>query len=207
VPPDLARFEIRAPVTGRVLRVFHESGTPVMPGTALLEVGDPTDLEVEVDVLSADAVKIAPGARVILERWGGEGPLTGEVRVVEPSGFLKISALGVEEQRVNVIIDLLGPVENRASLGDGYRVEARIVVWEGRNVVGVPLGALFRREGGWAVFVVEQGRAALRAVEVGHRNQTMAEVARGLGEGDEVILHPSDRVKDGGKVVKRVVKE
>jgi HlyD family secretion protein len=202
-PTDLARFEVKSPVSGRVLRVMHESGAPVMAGTALLEVGDPSDLEVEVDVLSADAVRIPPRARVMLERWGGDFPLRGEVRLVEPSGFTKISALGVEEQRVNVIVDLLDPVEKRPSLGDEYRVEARIVVWEGHGVVAVPLGAVFRHGDGWAVFVVKDGRAALRPVTIEHRNQTMAEITGGINEGDEVVLHPSDKVRDGVRLAKR----
>lgn len=202
-PTDLARFEIKSPVSGRVLRVMHESGAPVTAGTALLEVGDPSDLEIEVDVLSADAVRIPARARVILERWGGDEPLKGEVRLVKPSGFTKISALGVEEQRVNVIADLLDPVEKRPSLGDGYRVEARIVVWEGHGVVAVPLGAAFRHDDGWAVFVVKDGRAELRPVTIGHRNQSMAEVIAGVSEGEEVVLHPSDKVRDGVRVTAR----
>jgi HlyD family secretion protein len=191
------RFEIHSPVAGEVLRVFQESAGVVPAGTRLLEVGDPADLEVEVDVLSNDAVKVAPGARVLLEHWGGERPLQGRVRLVEPSGFLKISALGVEEQRVNVIVDLVGPPEERRRLGDAYRVEARIVVWEGESVVKAPAGALFRQGDEWAAFVAERGRVRLRTVHPGRSNGLETEIANGLAEGEQVVLHPGDRVVDG----------
>jgi HlyD family secretion protein len=197
------RFEIIAPISGVVLRVFQESATVVTPGTRLLEVGDPADLECEVDVLSTDAVQIRPGQRVILEHWGGEGPLQGRVRVREPAAFTKVSALGVEEQRVNIIIDLIDPPEKRPTLGDGYRVEARIVVWERPDVLKVPAGALFRRGDGWAVFREERGRAAPRPVTIGRSNGLEAEVREGLAENDRVILHPSDRVVAGVAVAPR----
>jgi HlyD family secretion protein len=194
---DATGFEIRSPIAGRVLRVFEESETVVAAGTHLLEIADPTDLEVEIDVLSSDAVRIRPGARVLLEHWGGERPLTGRVRVVEPGGFTKVSALGVEEQRVNVIVDLLDPPDARPALGDGYRVDARIVVWEGEHVLEVPTGALFRHGEAWAVFVVRNGRARLETVEIGRQNASEAEVLGGLEEQDVVVLHPSDQVGDG----------
>jgi HlyD family secretion protein len=197
------RLEIIAPVSGRVLRVFQESATVVQAGARLLEVGNPIDLEAEIDVLSADAVKVRPGARVILEHWGGSEPLAGRVRVVEPSAFTKVSALGVEEQRVNVIVDLVDPPEKRPTLGDAYRVEARIVVWEATDVLKVPAGALFRRGDGWAAFVVAGGRAEERAVEIGHRNDAEAEVLAGLGEGERVVLYPGDRVRPGVRVAAR----
>jgi HlyD family secretion protein len=197
------RLEIVAPVSGRVLRVFQESATVVQPGTRLLEVGDPTELEAEIDVLSVDAVKVRPGARVILEHWGGGEPLAGRVRVVEPSAFTKISALGVEEQRVNVIVDLVDPPEKRPMLGDAYRVEARIVVWESADVLKVPAGALFRRGEAWAVFAVAGGRVVERTVQVGHRSDTEAEVRDGLAEGEKVVLYPGDRVQPGVRVVGR----
>lgn len=190
------RFDIRSPITGVVLRVFQESEAVVVPGTRLMEVGDTADLECEIDVLSADAVKIRPGARVLLEQWGGEQPLHGRVRVVERSAFTKISALGVEEQRVWVIVDFADPFTQRERLGDGYRVEARIVVWEGQDVLKIPAGALFRRGDGWAVFAVNNGRATLRSLTVGRSNGLETEVLDGLQEGEEVILHPSDRIKD-----------
>jgi HlyD family secretion protein len=191
------RVTIRSPITGRVLRVHQESAAVVTPGTKLLEVGDPTDLEAEIEVLSADAVKIRPGARVLMEHWGGTRPLEGRVRLVEPSGFLKVSALGVEEQRVYVIADFDDPPAQRPQLGDAYRVEARVVIWEGEKVLKVPAGALFRRGDAWAVFVVRDGKARLQAVQAGHSNGLETEVLEGLQEGDPVILHPSDKIADG----------
>jgi HlyD family secretion protein len=201
--PSPARFEIRAPVDGRVLRVIQESATVVSPGTPLVEVGDPNDLEVLVDVLSRDAVRIHPGDRVLLERWGGDEPLHGRVRLVEPSGFTKVSALGVEEQRVNVLIDFSDPPAKRAGLGDGFRVEARIVVWEKPAVLEVPAGALFRDGDGWAVFRVEDGRARRRRVVTGRSNGLQTQVLDGLAEGDEVVVHPGDRVADGVRIEPR----
>ncbi|MGE3821133.1 MAG: efflux RND transporter periplasmic adaptor subunit [Isosphaeraceae bacterium] len=197
------RFEVPAPIDGVVLRVFQESATIVTPGTRLLEVGDPTDLECEVDVLSTDAVRIMPGQRVQFERWGGPGTLEGRVRVREPSGYTKISALGVEEQRVNIIVDLTDPPEARPSLGDGYRVEARIVTWEGRGLLKVPSGALFRRDGEWTVFRIEEGRVHASPVKVGHGNGLETEILDGLKEGDRLVLHPSDKVAEGVAVTER----
>jgi HlyD family secretion protein len=204
LPADEARLEIRAPVSGKVLRVFRESAGFVTPGADLLELGDPTDLEMVVEVLSTDAVRIHPGARVIVERWGGPGPLAGRVRLVEPAAFLKVSALGVEEQRVNVVADFIDPPEERKTLGDAYRVEARIVVWEADEVVKVPAGARFREPGGgWAVFAVRDGVARLTPVDLGRDNGLEAEVRGGLAPGDRVVLYPSDRVKDGTRVTAR----
>jgi HlyD family secretion protein len=197
------RFEIPSPVSGVVLRVFRESATIVEPGTSLLEVGDPGELECEVDVLSTDAVKISPGQRVEIGYWGGDHPLAGRVRVREPSAFTKVSALGVEEQRVNIIIDLTDPPAARQTLGDGYRVEARVVVWEGRGVLKAPAGALFRRGDRWAVFAVVNRSAVLRQVEIGHSDGIETEVLNGLAEGDRVVLHPTDRVEDGAAVEAR----
>jgi HlyD family secretion protein len=194
---DEPRFEIHSPITGRVLRVIQESAGYVVPGTKLIEVGDASDLEIEVDVLSTDAVRVRPGNSVIIEQWGGEQPLHGYVRRVEPSGFTKISALGVEEQRVYVIIDLVEPPEARPSLGDAFRVEARIIEWESSDVLKVPLSALFRDGTDWAVFVVERGTARLRRVKIGHRSSLEAEVLEGLVAGEEVILHPGDNVSAG----------
>jgi HlyD family secretion protein len=197
------RVEVRSPVDGFVLRVQQESTTVVTPGMKLLELGDPTDLEAEIDVLSHDAVKVVPGAKAFLEHWGGEQPLMGRVRLVEPAGFLKVSALGVEEQRVNVIIDFVDPLEQRGRLGDAYRVEARIVVWEGEDVLKVPAGALFRKGDGWAVFVEAEGQAELRPVQVGHSSGLETEVLDGLTEGESVILHPGDKIKPGVAVTLR----
>ena len=196
-------FEIRAPIDGRVLRLILESAKVVAAGTELLELGDPADLEVEIDVLSKDAVRIKPGQSVLLEQWGGEKPLQGVVRLVEPAGFTKISALGVEEQRVNVIIDFAGPPMARESLGDSFRVEARIIVWEGEGVLKVPISAMFRHQDEWAVFAVDDDTARLRQIRIGHRNGMEAEVLDGLNQGDVVIMHPSDRVADGVKVTAR----
>lgn len=196
------RLDIRAPIGGLVLRVFQESEAVVTGGTKLLELGDPRDLEMEIDVLSTDAVKMKPGARVIVDHWGGPESLAGRVRVVEPAGFLKVSALGVEEQRVNVIADFTDPLEKRKPLGDAYRVEARIVISEG-EAVKVPAGALFRKGTGWACFALRDGRAKLTEVSVGRTNGLETEVTSGLTEGDTVVLHPSDRVKDGVRVVTR----
>ncbi|MEZ6132925.1 MAG: HlyD family efflux transporter periplasmic adaptor subunit [Planctomycetaceae bacterium] len=195
-------FPITSPISGRVLRVFQESSTIINAGERILELGDPTDLEVEVDVLSTDAVKIQPGARVILNQWGGEQPLDARVRLIEPAAFTKVSALGIEEQRVNVIIDFASTEEVGAVLGDGFRVEADIVRWESDDVLIVPTAALFRESENWAVFVIFEGKASLRHVELGHRNDNAAEILDGLQPGDEVILYPGDRV-DVGTLVQR----
>ena len=192
-----AFVEVRSPATGHVLRVFEESQRVVAVGTPLLEVGDPSDLEIVVDVLSADAVKIRPGAEMRLGAWGGEGTLRARVRRVEPSGFTKLSALGVEEQRVNVIGDF---VDAPGALGDGYRLEARIVVWRADDVVRLPASALFRSGEAWHVFGVENGRARLRAVEVGQRGVEAAKVVSGIEPGTGVVLHPTDRVADGVRI-------
>lgn len=194
------QFRIVAPIDGAVLRVLRESEGFVAAGTPLLEIGDSTDLEVEVDVLSEDAVRIAPGARVLIEDWGGPRPIEARVRLVEPSAFTKISALGVEEQRVNIIIDFAEPMAGLPPLGDGYRVQARIVIDEAADVLLVPTGALFRHGGAWATFVLADGRAARRELEIGRRNDTVAEVLSGLAAGDRVVLYPSDRVVDGVKL-------
>lgn len=196
---DLAewRFQIDSPITGRVLRKFQESSSVVTSGTPLLEVGDPTDLELEIDVLSSDAVMIVPGQDVSIEHWGGESPLQGVVRVVEPSAFTKISALGVEEQRVNVIIDIVDPVDVRPTLGDGFRVEVKIVVWQGEDILRVPTSALFREGDDWLVFVMQDGKAKKRLMQLGHRNTMFAEVLDGLAQNDVVIVHPSDMISEG----------
>lgn len=191
---------VRAPVDGRVLKVTRESEGVVQAGEALLEIGDPNSLEVVVDVLSADAVRIAPGTRVLFERWGGGAPLEGSVRRVEPTGFTKISALGVEEQRVLVLADFASPVEQWKRLGDGYRVEAKFILWEGQDVLQVPASALFRHREGWAVFVAENGRARLQAIEVGQRSGLAAEIVSPLREGDLVVVHPDDSIEDRTRI-------
>ena len=169
-------------------------------GTPLLEVGDPTDLEVEVDVLSRDAVKIEPGELVLLEHWGGERILQGRVKLIEPSAFTKVSTLGVEEQRVNVIVTLVDPPQDRTELGDGFRVEARIVVAEAPDVLKVPMSALFRKGDQWAVFRAVDGVAQEQIVEIGLENGLEAEIAQGLSPGDLVIMHPGDEVADGTRI-------
>lgn len=195
-----APLELRAPASGRVLRVFEESARPVTAGMPLVEIGDPLDLEVVIECLSRDGAAMGPGTRVELDQWGGPERLAARVRLVEPAAFTKISALGVEEQRVNVIADLLTPPEKRRNLGDQFRVEAHIVLWEADNVLKVPGGALFRRGQDWAAFVVEEGKAKLRPVKAGRSSGSEVQILDGLKEGDQVILYPGDRVKDGIRV-------
>jgi HlyD family secretion protein len=193
-------LEILSPVTGYVLNVYEESARVVTPGTALMEVGDPRDLEAEIELLSSDAVGVQPGADVAIEQWGGDTPLRGRVTLVERGGFTKFSALGVEEQRVKVRVDFLDPLPPGKQLGDRYRVEARIVTWQGKEILQVPAGALFRRGSRWMAFVVRDGKAALREVEIAHHNGVAAEVLGGLAESDEVILHPPDSITEGAAV-------
>jgi HlyD family secretion protein len=194
---------VRSPVDGVVLKRHHESETTVGAGEPLLELGDPKRLEIVSDLLSTDAVRVQAGAPVRIEQWGGEKPLLGRVKRVEPSGFMKVSALGVEEQRVNVIVDFEDLAEAWEALGDGYRVEVRIVVWEAPDTLKVPTGSLFRRGSDWAVFTVEGGRARLRTVELGQRNGMEAQVLAGVGLGDRIVVHPSDTLTDGTRVAPR----
>lgn len=196
-------FPIYSPIDGSVLRVMQESSAVVTPGAPLVELGNPSDLEVEIDVLSRDAVRIHPGDLVLLEHWGGAKPLEARVRVVEPSGFTKISTLGVEEQRVWVIADLVEPFETRRTLGDGFRVEARIVIDEAQNVLRIPTSAIFRVKEQPAVFLVKDGVTKQQLVKIGRQNGLEAEVVEGLAEGDEIVLHPSDQIDDGVKVRQR----
>lgn len=188
--------DVKSPVAGRVLAVLHESEGVVSAGESLVSVGDPAALEIEVEALSADAVRIAEGMTVEVERWGGERPLQGRVQRVEPVAFTKVSALGVEEQRALVIVELISPREQWKRLGDAYRVEATFLIWSGDRVLQVPTGALFRADGGWRVFVVEDGRARLRAVRLGQRGGLFSEVLDGIAEGERVIMHPGDRLAD-----------
>lgn len=196
-------YQVRSPVDGTVLRRLRESETVVPAGEPLMEVGDPASLEIVADLLSTDAARLRPGQPVEIEHWGGGKALAGRVRRVEPSGFLKISALGVEEQRVNVIIDLAGSPEERRGLGDGFRVEVRVVVWDSPDAIQVPTSALFRDEQGWAAFVLENGKAVRRRVEVGPQSDRAAAVLSGLREGEKVIIHPSADVTDGVEVEER----
>lgn len=194
------RLELRSPVAGQILRRHFESARVVQPGEPILEIGDPSALEVEVDVLSSDAVQIQSGMRVLFERWGTPEPLEGAVRRVEPVGFTKISALGVEEQRVLVIADITASREQWARLGDAYRVNARFILWEAEDVRRVPTSALFRHEGGWAVFVVERGRAILRPLDIGRRAARLTQVLSGLEQGEMVIVHPDRDITAGTRV-------
>jgi HlyD family secretion protein len=191
---------VKAPVSGRVLRVLQESERVIAAGTPLIEIGDPDNLELVVDLLSADAVKVAEGASAAIDGWGGT-PLTAKVTRIEPAGFTKVSALGIEEQRVRTILKLQGPSDGADRLGHEYRVFARIGVYEAASALRVPISALFRRGERWAVYVVENGRANVAAVEIGHRNAAFAEVLAGLTEGALVVLHPSDRVHEKTRVV------
>jgi HlyD family secretion protein len=178
---------------------MHESEGVIQPGAPLLELGDPEALEIVVDVLTSDAVQIKSGSPVTVVEWGG-APLNGSVRLVEPSAFTRVSALGVEEQRVNAVVDLSTPYKQWNLLGDGYQVQAKIQVYRAETAVRVPAGALFRDRKSWAVFVIEAGVARLRSLDVARQSDQFAEVVRGVSPGDTVILHPSDRVKDGIQV-------
>jgi HlyD family secretion protein len=189
-----------APATGRVLRVVRDSAGPVIAGAPLIEIGDPRALEIVVDVLSSDAARITPGMPVSVEAWGGEPVLRGEVRRVEPSAFTRISALGVEEQRVKVIAAISDPP---VALGDGFRIEARIFTWRGERVAIVPASAVFRSKDRWAVYAVENQRARLRPIDIGHRGRLEVEVTGGLTAGATVILHPTDRITDGTAITAR----
>lgn len=196
---------VKAPVTGRVLRVFEESARVVNAGTALVELGNPADLEAVIETLSRDGAALAPGTKVELEQWGGPQPLRAQVRMVEPAAFTKVSALGVEEQRVNVVVDLLTPAAERLSLGDNFRVEGRIIMWEEARALKVPSGALFRRGQDWAAFLLTTNTVQLRLVKTGRTSGAETQVLSGLREGDEVILYPGDRLKDGQRVQPTVI--
>jgi HlyD family secretion protein len=191
---------VRSPVSGNVLKRSRESEGVVNSGDPLIEIGNAASLEVKAEVLSADAVKLQKGTVVLFERWGGEKPLEGRVRVIEPAGFTKVSSLGVEEQRVNVIVDITSPFELWQKLGDGYRLDTTFIIWEGKDVLQVPASALFRKGDGWALFTVEKRRAKMISVEVGNRNGLAAEIVKGLPEGTVVITNPDDTIKDGVRV-------
>ena len=187
---------VRAPSAGRILLIPERSERVVAPGTPLVELGDPSSLEVAADVLSSDAASIRAGQTVTLRGWGG-APLYGTVRLVEPSARKRISALGVDEQRLTVVIDL---VTYPATLGDGFRLESSIVVWEGKNILAVPASALFRNDDRWQLYVVTDGRARRRDVGIGHIGGGTAEVLSGLRDGDTVIVFPSETLRDGMRV-------
>ena len=200
---DCDCITIRSPVHGRVLRILQQSEAVVTAGTPLVEIGNPRDLEIVVDLLSPDAVRVEPGQRVIIERWGGDAPLAGRVRLVEPFGFTKISALGIEEQRVNVVIDLTSDESDWQRLAHGYQVDVRIVLWESDDTLVLPLLALFRDGADWSVFVESDGRAELRKVEIGRRNSLDAEVLDGIEAGERVVLYPGERVSAGVRIAER----
>ena len=201
-PSGSARLpiEVKAPVNGRVLRVFEENSRVVAAGTPLVEVGDPSDLEVVIEVLSRDGAAIRPGNKVELEQWGGGELLEARVRLVEPAAFTKVSALGVEEQRVNVVADLLTPSDQRRSVGDNFRVEAKIIIWETDQALKVPAGALFRRGENWAAFVLNGSRAHLKTIKAGRSSGTEIQILEGIKPGEQVILYPGGRVQDGQRV-------
>jgi HlyD family secretion protein len=194
--------QIRAPVTGRVLKIIQESEAVVQAGTPLLEIGDPLDLEIVADLLSTDAVQIKPGSPVRIDGWGGS-PIRGRVRRVDPAGFLKVSALGIEEQRVHTTIDFVDPPETWSSLGHDFRVVVQVTIWNGDDVLQVPIAAVFRKGEDWAVFTVKDGRTRPTRIGIGHRNNRTAEIVSGLADGDRVVLHPSDRITDGAAVSQR----
>jgi HlyD family secretion protein len=198
--PARPPVEVHAPADGRILRVLEESARVVLAGTPLVEIGNPGDLEVVIEVLSRDGAAITAGTPVELEHWGGPRPLQARVRLVEPAAFTKVSALGVEEQRVRVIADLLTPPDQRPTLGDQFRVEARILTWQDDRALQVPSGALFRHGQGWATFVMENLRARQRSVQIGHASRTHTQIVSGLQEDEAVILYPGDRVRDGARV-------
>lgn len=202
-PGSRAVVKLDSPVSGKVLRIPEKSERVVAAGEQLLVVGDAEDLEIVIDFLSTEAVKIKPGMPVLIENWGGEEPLHAKVRLVEPYAFTKVSALGVEEQRVNVIADF---TDAHAALSDAYRVEARVIIWQADDVLKVPVSALFRSRNGWALFVVDKGRARQRAVEVGQRNTREVEILAGLKADERVILHPSNDIGDGARVKEKAAR-
>ena len=196
----LERIPIRSPITGKVLKVEHECDTPVTTGTLLLEIGDPSALEIEIDVLSSDAVRIAPGMKVYFNRWGGDKPLEGIVRTIEPIAFTKVSSLGVEEQRVLIICDITSPADQWARLGDGYRVDAQFVLWEQQDILQVPSSSLFKVGNEWAVFIADGNRARRTLVTVGQRSGLAAQILDGLEEGERILDHIKESVEDGSRI-------
>jgi len=198
-------IEVRSPVGGKVLKVLQESAMVIAAGTAIIEIGDPADIEIEAEILSRDAIAIPPGAKVSVEQWGGAETLEARVRRVEPAAFTKVSALGVEEQRVIVLSDLVNPPEAARLLGDRYRVEVKIAVWHQDDVLLIPAGALFRESSEWKTFVFKDDKAVATTLEVGRTDGRLTQIVKGLEAGSQVLLHPPDSVKDGVAVVKRAV--
>jgi HlyD family secretion protein len=195
-----AQNEVRAPAAGRVLAVHKRSEGPVIPGEPLVEVGDTERLQVEAEILSTDAVRIRPGSRVILDQWGGDHTLEATVAKVDPQGVTRVSALGVEERRVRVVADMVSGPEDYRGLGPGYRVLARFVIWEDPDALQAPTAALFRQDGGWAVFVVDEGRAVLRSVGAVREAGLWTQIEEGLEEGEVVIVHPGNDVEEGARI-------
>ena len=192
---------IHSPIDGQVLAIHQESEVTVQAGQVLLDIGNAKLLEVEVEVLSADAVKIQSGMLVEFNRWGGDQPLNGQVRLIEPVGFTKVSALGVEEQRVKIIIDITSPIEQWSRLGDGYRVDTQFILWQGQNILQAPENALFRQGEEWAVFLANKDHSAeLRKVILGKRSGLYAQIISGLNEGDVIILYPDEKIKDSEQI-------
>ena len=199
---ECACVDLHAPVSGQILSIAQKSEAVVQTGAALLEIGDPARIEIVADYLSNEAVALRAGQSAIIDGWGG-APLNAIVQRVEPSAFTKVSALGIEEQRVNVILNITDPHDAWTTLGHGYRVDVRVIVWQADAVDIAPLTSLFRHRDGWALFVEDGGRAELRAVEIGHRSGLRVEVVSGVAPGDRVIVNPSDRVEDGTRIVPR----
>jgi HlyD family secretion protein len=193
---------VLAPASGKVLKIIQDSEAPVLPGAPLVDIGNPLDLEVVADLLSTDAVQIKVGALVRIDGWGG-APIRGKVVRVDPAGFLKVSALGIEEQRVRVTIDFVDPPEVWSQLGHDYRAVVHVTIWSAADALTVPVSALFRKGEQWAVFADENGRARTTPVRIGHRNNRLAEVISGLSAGDRVVVHPSDRIADGSPLAQR----
>ncbi|MES9992016.1 MAG: HlyD family efflux transporter periplasmic adaptor subunit [Candidatus Thiodiazotropha sp.] len=200
---DCPCVPIRSPVDGRILKILHKSEGVVSAGEPLVEIGDPTDLEIVADLLSSDAVKVEQGQPVIIDNWGGDKPLAGVVRRVEPFGFTKVSALGIEEQRVNVIIDFTSPKEAWSRIAHGYQVDVRIVLWRSDGVLKLPLTALFRERDTWAVFVEQDGKASKRQVDIGRRTGLEAEILSGISAGESIVVHPGDKITEGVEIEAR----
>lgn len=194
---------IHSPVDGRVLRILHKSESIVPVGTPLVEIGNPSDLEINIEMLSTNAVRVNVGDEALIKRWGGSEDIRAQVRVIEPSGFTKISALGVEEQRVNVILSFTDPRDKWQALGDAFRVEAAIIIERADKVIKIPLSSLFRQNELWSVFKVVDGTVVLQEVKVGHRNDRFAEIINGLNVGEKIITHPGNNVEEGIGVEQR----
>lgn len=200
---DSSSLLVRAPISGKVLRILHKSEGVIPAGTPLAELGNPEDLEIVIEMLSRDAVKVETGDTALIKRWGGTDDITAQVRVVSPSGFTKISALGVEEQRVNIYLDFIDGKEKWRGLGDAFRVEASIIVDQAVDTLYLPISALFRYEGNWSVFQVTDGTTTRKQVTIGRMNDQIAEILGGLAEGDSVVIHPGSEVDDDVRVVQR----